>query len=221
MWQRSCTSGNGTFQKQDVCHHGSCVLRELSAGGVRELVSQKGSNPLDHLDHSKRPLRVMGQVNSNYIKIKSRLCERKKINPTNNLKWYCSVFLITLLQGSSQKYKAFLPFLGRHLPSFSRNISSPQRNQKINMPERVLGCSSGIIAELCEMNPSLLILVYAWKMLLSYGEPEIYSEMLYFIRFSLLESTGIKNINGYDICWHDTRSKTEFFTKINLWFVSP
>lgn len=40
--------------------------------------------------------------------------------------------------------------------------------------------------------PSLLILVYAWKMLLSYGEPEIYSEMLYFIRLSLLESTGIR-----------------------------
>ena len=58
MWQRSCTSGNGTFQKQDVCYHGRCVLRELSAGGVRESVSQKGSNPLDHLDHSKRPLGV-------------------------------------------------------------------------------------------------------------------------------------------------------------------
>ena len=48
------------------------------------------------------------------------------------------------------------------------------------------------MAELCGINPSLLILAYAWKMFLSYGEPEIYSEMLYFIRFSLLESTGIK-----------------------------
>lgn len=34
------------------------MLRELNAGGVRESVSQKGSNPLDHLDHSKRPLGV-------------------------------------------------------------------------------------------------------------------------------------------------------------------
>lgn len=48
-------------------------------------------------------------------------------------------------------------------------------------------------------------------MLLSHGEPEMYSEMLYQI-ISFGEYWD-ENINGYKICWHGRRSKAEFFSK--------
>lgn len=76
---------------------------------------------------------------------------------------------------------------------FNRNFSISLKNPENECAQEwVLGRSSGATAALYKMNPSLLILVYAQKMLLSHSEPEIYSEMLYFIGLSLVESTRIK-----------------------------
>lgn len=55
-------------------------------------------------------------------------------------------------------------------------------------------------------------------MLLSHGEPEIHSEMLYFIRLSLLESTGIKTSMDTRLVGMVKGAKLNFSLKLVICF---
>lgn len=182
-------SGDATYRESLVCSEGSNPAgRELK--GHWESLSFKD----------------IGQFNS---KVKSLDWVKERRTMTGNtLKWYCSVFLITLLLGSLQKCS------GEACTLLSTEISSsPWRSQEMNAPMHSVG-------QLHQQNPGIL-----------------WNEPLFAPCSLCLENVAItwwarnaprdalctwvvsfgeypdQDSNEYKVCWHGRRNDTEFCTK--------
>lgn len=157
--------------------------------------------------------RTIGQVNNHQIEIKSLDWVEERRIPTNTLKCYCLVFLITRLLGSRQKYNSFLLFWGRHQPSSRQKpphlpeaatINTPLHGRWVAPPH-----SSGALR-----NESLFAhFCLCPRRCYCHMVSQKYTQRCFIpLDYLFWRVLGSKQQRIRD-CWQGRRNDTEFFTK--------